>query len=62
MIERRFCRAFLTGALWAANLAVALTGLTVEYQLREHCTDIREDIACFTRSHTAWDPSLSCAV
>ena len=61
VIERRFCRAFLTGALWAANLAVALIGLTVEYQLREHCTDIREDIACFTRSHTAWDPSLSCA-
>ena len=37
VVERRFCRAFLTGALWAANLAVALIGLIVEYQLREHC-------------------------
>ena len=51
--ERRFCRAFLTGALWAASVAGALTGLTVEYQLREHCVYVSEDVACFTRSHTA---------
>ena len=60
VVERRFCRALLTGALWTANLAVALTGLTVEYQLREHCVYVFENVACFTRSPTAWDPSASC--
>ena len=60
VVERRFCIAFLTGALWAANLAVALIGLTVEYQLREHCLYVLEDVACFTRSPFAWDPSASC--
>ena len=60
VVERRFCRAFLTGAFWAANLAVALISLNVEYQLREHCGYTFEDVACFTRSYTAWDPSASC--
>ena len=60
VVERRFCRAFLTGALWAANLAVALIGLTVEYHLREHCLYVFEDVFCFTRSPTARDPSASC--
>ena len=60
VVERTFCRAFLTGAIWAANLAVALVGLTVEYQLREHCLYVLEDGACFTRSSTAWDSSASC--
>lgn len=62
VVERRFCRALLTGALWAANMAVALTGLTVEYQLREHCVYIFEDVACFTRSQSAWDASVLCVV
>ena len=62
VVERRFCRAFLTGALWAANLAVALIGLIVEYQLREHCEYTFEDAACFTRSFTPWDPSASCVL
>jgi len=60
VVERRFCLAFLTGALWAANLAVALIGLTVEYHLREHCLYVFEDVFCFTRSPTARDPSASC--
>lgn len=60
VVERRFCRALLSGALWAANLAVALTGLTVEYQLREHCVYAFEEVACFTRSQTAWDSSVLC--
>ena len=62
VVERRFCRAFLTGALWAGNLAVALIGLNVEYQLREHCKYSFEGVACFTRSSTAWDPSASCVL
>jgi len=60
VVEKRFCLAFLTGALWAANLAVALIGLIVECQLREHCEYTFEDVSCFTRSPTAWDPSASC--
>ncbi|XP_078373960.1 uncharacterized protein LOC144657490 [Oculina patagonica] len=60
--ERRFCRAFLTGALWASMMAVALVGLTVEYQLREHCVYSFDDVTCFTRSPTAWDPSVSCVL
>jgi len=62
VVKRRFCIAFLTGALWAANLAVALIGLIVEYQLREHCEYTFEDVACFTRSPTPWDPSSSCVL
>ena len=62
VVERTFCRAFLTGAFWAANLAVALISLNVEYQLREHCGYTFEDIACFTRSSTAWDPSEYCVL
>ena len=62
VVERRFCRAFLTGALWAANLAVALIGLNVEYQLREHSEYTFKDVACFTRSYTAWDPSAPCVL
>ena len=62
VVERRFCRAFLTGALWAANLAGALISLNVEYQLREHCEYTFEDVACFTRSSTAWNPSASCVL
>ena len=61
-VERRFCRAFLTGALWLANLAVALISLNVEYQLREHCEYTFEDVACFTRSSSAWHPSASCVL
>ena len=60
--ERRFCRALLTGSLWTANLAVALIGLTVENQLREHCVYSFDEDACFTRSPTAWDPSVSCVL
>ena len=62
VVERRFCRAFLIGAFWAANLAVALISLNVEYELREHCEYTFEDVACFTRSSTAWDPSDSCVL
>ena len=62
VVERRFCRAFLVGAFWAANLAVALISLNVEYQLREHCEYTFEDVACFTRSSTAWNPSASCVL
>ena len=60
VVEKRFCRAFLTGALWSSNLAVALIGLTVESQLREHCVYVFEDGDCFTRSLIAWEPSASC--
>ncbi|XP_078373961.1 uncharacterized protein LOC144657491 [Oculina patagonica] len=60
--ERWFCRALLTGPLSMAHMSVGLIGLTVEYQLREHCVYSFDDVTCFTRSSTAWDPSVSCIV
>ena len=62
IVKRRFCRAFLTGSLWTANVAVALIGLTVEYHLQEHCVYSFDQAACLTRSPTAWDPSVSCVL
>ena len=58
--ERRFCRALLTGALWAANMAVALIALDTEIRLREHCLLLFPEVSCHTRSPTAWTPSTSC--
>ena len=47
-------------SVWLSAVWATLIGLTVEYQLREHCENTFEDGACFTRSSTAWDPFASC--
>ena len=60
--ERRFCRALLTGALWSANLAVALIGLDTEARLLEHCLLLFPRVSCYTRSRTVWAPSTSCVL
>ena len=48
--QRMFCRAFLAGALWIANITVALIGLDTEARLREHCLLFYPEDTCFTRS------------
>ena len=35
--EKRFCRAFLAGALWSSNIAASLISLNTEPRLRQHC-------------------------
>lgn len=60
--ERTFCHALLVGALWTALVAVALIGLNTESHLREHCVHYFSEVACFTRSPTAWEPSASCVL
>ena len=60
--ERRFCRALLTGALYVSMMAAALNGLTTETHLREHCVQVFDELTCFTRSPTAWEPSVSCVL
>ena len=58
--EKRFCRALLTGAMWTANLAVALIALDTEARLRENCLLFFREGACYTRSRTGWNPTISC--
>ena len=48
--QRMFCRALLTGALWTANITVALIGLDTEARLREHCQLFFPEDTCFTRA------------
>ena len=48
--QRMFCRAFLAGALWIANITVALIGLDTEARLRKHCLLFYPEDTCFTRS------------
>ena len=50
--QRMFCRALLAGALWTANITVALIGLDTEARLREHCLLLFPEDTCFTRSTT----------
>ena len=50
--QRMFCRALLTGALWTANITVALIGLDTEARLRQHCLLFFPEDTCFTRSMT----------
>ena len=56
----RFCRALLTGAVWTAELTVALIGLDTETRLRRHCLLFFLEMSCYTRSSTAWNSSTSC--
>ena len=57
---RRFCRALLVGAVYAAMFTVALIGLDTETRLRRHCVLFFPEVSCYTRSSTAWNSSTSC--
>ena len=58
--EKRFCRAFMCGAAWSANTAVALIGWDTEVKLRRRCLAFHPEVVCYTRSLTKWNPSEHC--
>ena len=60
--EKRFCRAFLAGALWSSNIAASLISLNTEPRLRQHCRLFYSEVACYTRSQTAWSRNISCVL
>ena len=60
--EKRFCRAFLVGALWTSNIAASLISLNTEPRLRQHCLLFYSEVAYFTRSQTAWSRNISCVL
>lgn len=60
--EKRFCRAFLAGALWSSNIAASLISLNTEPRLRQHCLLFYSEVACYTRSQTAWSRNISCVL
>ena len=60
--EKRFCRAFLAGALWSSNIAAMLISLNTEPRLRQHCRLFYSEVAYFTRSQTAWSRNISCVL
>ena len=60
--ERSFCRSLLTGAIEVGIMSAALMGLDTESKLREHCVQVFDELTCFTRSPTAWEPSVSCVL
>ena len=60
--EKRFCRAFLAGALWSSNIAATLISLNTEPRLRQHFLLFYSEVAYFTRSQTAWSRNISCVL
>ena len=60
--EKRFCRAFLAGALWSSNIAASLISLNTEPRLQPHCLLFYSEVACYTRSQTARSRNISCVL
>ena len=60
--EKRFCRALMASAIWLPNVVGGLIGLDTEIQLRQHCLLFHTEVVCYTRSHTVWNPNVSCVI
>lgn len=60
--EKRFCRALMASAIWLPIVVGGLIGLDTEIQLRQHCLLFHTEVVCYTRSHTVWNPNVSCVI